>query len=249
MTEEERQKLLDTPAYGEGSEEGVVTKPEGEVTEEEAPAESVEESKVPYSRFKKFHDEATQLRTEVEELRRQVTSYQPRQEEPEVEVPERWIRLYGDSDASKEAWREQQRLNEETITRAREEAIEAVRAEKYQEAERIENNIATIDEEFELLSDYLGRTITEKEQEAILDIVDDYTPKDQEGNYAGAIMPLEKAYEIYELKQQASTAPKKIARDSVASLSGSQSQGQSDAKAEQDKSFNPFDWDAAKKRL
>lgn len=253
MTPEEREALLNTPAFGKGSEEikeepKEVTESEEEVKEEEAPAQSEEESKVPYSRFKKFHDEATQLREELAELRRKV-EYKSEVPQPEEEIPDTWLQLYGDSDISREAWKIQKKQNEEIFERARNEAIEAVRSQQKQEADRVKTNMEILENEFETLSDFVGREVTAKEQEALLDIVDYYTPKDKEGNYAGSILSLEKAWEIYELKQGAIKAPKKTARDNIALMLGSQNQGDPNLQAERDKNFNPLDWNAWKGRL
>ena len=167
-----------------------------------------------------------------------------------MQLPNHWVKLYGDSDASKEAWQIQSEQNETLKAEARAEALDAVRNERYVEAQAVEENIGAIDESIDLLKDFVGRDLTEKEEEGVLDIVDQYSPVGNDGKYIeGAMMPFEKAWEIYELKQGSSNAPKRSSRDAVASLSGSPSQGDADIQAEKDKNFNPLDWNSYKKFL
>lgn len=250
---------LNAPAFGQGAQKltdledkpetpAVVEEPKVEEEEVPAPEAVAEETPVPYSRFKKFHDEAKQLRDEVAALRQQVESVEPTAPTAELELPEFWKELYGDSEASQKAWKIQSEQNEALIQKARQEAIEAVRNERYEEAQQTEANIETIDSNLESLSDSLGRELTEKEQSAVLDIVDAYTPKDEDGNYAGPLLPFDKAWEIHELKTQAGKAPIQASKNNVASLSGSQTQGEPSIN-EKDSNFNPLDWGAWKKRL
>jgi hypothetical protein len=86
----------------------------------------------------------------------------------------------------------------------------------------------------------IGRDLSEKEQSAILDIVDDYTAKDNDGNYQGALMPFDKAWEVYELKNASSRSATRQSRDNVAALSGTSSQGNTTDQAKKDESWNPL---------
>lgn len=242
------------PAFGSGSQklEPEVAPAEVEAPKEEVPAPEteVEESKVPYSRFKKFHDRAQEAEEEAQLWRQRYEALsKPEEQKVESNLPQWWVKLYGDNEASKEAWQIQSEQNEALTQRMREEALEAVRNEKYEEVARIEKNVEMLDNQFEDLSAQVGRDLTEKEESAILDIIDDYTPKDQDGNYAGPIIPMEKAWEIYELKNQVSRAPKQAIRDNIASLSASPTQGQVNANEEQNKAFNPLDWNSYKRRI
>lgn len=245
---------LNAPAFGPGAQsldqavpivEAEAETPE--IKKEQVAETSEEESKVPYSRFKKFHDRALDAERDAAEWRAKAESLKP-QETHNDDLPDFWKELYGDSDASKKAWKIQSEQNEQLKTEARREALEAVRNERYEEVKRTEENVSVLDENFEDLFAQVGRDLTEKEQSAILDIVDDYTPKDADGNYAGALLPFNKAWEIYELKTQATKAPKAKERDSIAQLSGSQTQGDTSI-TDKDKNFNPFDWNAWRKRL
>lgn len=257
---------LNAPAFGLGAQkpedleikteeaavQPSVEEPTVEVREEEEVAEtSEEETKVPYSRFKKYHNLAAEKEKEAEYWRGIAEGIKPAATvELSNDVPSYWLELYGDSDASKNAWKFQQEQNERLKAEAKDEAIQAVRAAQSEEVVRTAENEDALDEHLEDVSVIAGRNLTEKEQSEILDIVDDYTPKDAEGNYVGAIIAPDKAWEIYELKQQALNGPKKKSRDVVASLTGSQSQGQPEGdKQEQDKNWNPFDWNSWQKRL
>ncbi len=254
----EAQKIeeLTVPVAEETPNPAPQAKEEVEVKEEVSDP-SVEEQKVPYSRFKKYHEEASQLRKEREDLLRQLeeksTEQQVRHQPTEYtenEVPDYWKELYGDSDASKKAWQIQDREQQAFRQEVKEEAIRSYRDELQQEAQRAKDNETYLDEGLDNLSALVGRGLTDREQSAVLDIIDEYTPKDNDGNYAGRIIPFEKAWEIYELKNKASNDSKAKSRDGVAGAVGSQTQGETSLEqAERDKNWNPLDWDAWKKRI
>lgn len=260
---------LSKPAFGPDAEK--VSKPVDDTTtsqvEEvtvEAPVQATEtsveepeteEQKVPYSRFRKFHDLARDAQREAEEWRAKAEAlenrrtYEPVERESEPgEVPSYWKELYGDSDASNRAWKIQERSQQELMERAEQRALEAVQSERTQETQRVQQNEQTIDQNLEALGDYAGHDLTEKEQSAVLDIVDEYTPKAPDGSYLGATIPFEKAWDIYEMQQQIAKGPRVESRNKVASLTGSQTQGEPSID-EKDKSFNPLDWGAYKKRI
>lgn len=246
---------LNAPAFGAGAQklEELINDAHAQSSVEETPIvkeavseqeSSDEETKVPYSRFKKFHDEARQARAEAEEWRRKAEDLEQRPSRREVpesdDMPSSWRKLYGDSEASQEAWSIQKQREEDIERRAYEAGQRGARELEYQQQERINENVATIDDNFEDLSAFVGRNLTAKEQSAILDIVDDYTAKDSEGNYQGAIMPFDKAWEIYELKQGSQNYAQRKDRDSVASLSSTSTQGDTSVNEEQAKNWNPL---------
>lgn len=253
------QKVEDLEPTQEAPAEEAAAEPEEKVEkgeeEEKAEGESEEEpARVKYSRFKNVHTRAVDAETradkaerEAEELRVRLDNLKPADED-RSEVPAYWEKLYGDSPEAKEAWRLQRQHDEVLKRETREEAVRAYREEREQEVSRTQENLAQIDTQFEALSDFVGRDLTDKEQSTILDIVDEYTPKDKEGNYLGAVIPFEKAWEIHELKTQAAKAPKQKSRDAVASLSSAPTQGETSI-TEKDKNFNPLDWNAWRKRI
>jgi hypothetical protein len=247
---------LNAPAFGEGSQPAdfleAVAPIESSVEEpvvEKEPEPSQEENKVPYSRFKKFHERAIEAEREAREWQ---AKYEANQRvEPakvETDMPDWWEEMYGDSEASMKAYQIHQRQEEATIQRAEERAIAALQERVERESRQTQENIEQIDEQFEDLSSFVGRDLTEKEQSAILDIIDDYTPKGDDGKYLGATLPIDKAWEIYELKNEASKAPQRQSRNNVAALSNSNSQGDPDAE-EKNKNFNPMNWSGWKSRL
>ncbi len=213
-----------------------------------------QDNTVPYRRFKKFHDEALQARQEAEEWKRRFeqaqTGYQPQMQSQETsdDLPAYWIRLWGDNEMSREAWKAQQEMNRELIAAARTESLTELQKMQSQEETRYQENLAALDDNLDLLGDYLGRRLTATEEDAILDIIDEYTPKDNNGNYAGAILPVDKAWEIYELKQNKAKAPVSQARDQVASLTGQQSQGDTSVSTDDEK-FVSGDWGAWRRSL
>lgn len=251
-----REKIdLNAPAFGAGAqtledlnkpvEASVEETPVIKEEEVEEVVESVEENKVPYSRFKKYHDEAKLAREEAEEWRRKAeeleqSNYARPEVNESIDMPDYWVDLYGDSDASQKAWKIQQRREQEIEQRAYEAGQRGAQELATQQQYRLDSNVAMIDESFDFLSETIGRDLTAKEQSAILDIVDDYTAKDADGNYQGAIMPFDKAWEIYELKQNSSKVSQRKDRDQVASLTAS-TQGNADvSKEEKDKNWNPL---------
>lgn len=256
---------LNAPAFGPGSqsledlmnnrtpeETSVETQQENKV-EEENVEPSVEENKVSYSRFKTVHQRAIEAEAEAERWRLKAEQIEQNRsktvEEPSGDMPDYWKELYGDSEASEKAWKIQQRREEEIERRAYEAGQRGAQELRQIEKARIEENVSVIDQNLEALSALVGRDLTEKEQSALLDIVDNYTAKDDDGNYLGAIMPFEKAWEIYELKQGSNKSQQRSARDSVASLSGINTQGETSVQAEKDKNFNPLDWNSYKRRI
>jgi hypothetical protein len=64
-------------------------------------------------------------------------------------------------------------------------------------------NVEIIDERLRYLGTLVvGKDLTEEEQMAILDIVDEYTPKDKDGNYLCSLLPFDYAWEIYQIKNK-----------------------------------------------
>lgn len=248
---------LNAPAFGKDAQkpedlkEATTVSADAPIVKEDDTVVS-EEAKVPYSRFKKFHDEAIALRKEREEWQTRAEQYEPRgttQTATADSVPAYWTQLYGDSDKAKEAWSVQQQVNAEVREQARQEALDAVRNERYEEIARTEENVERLDNDFEDLSAILGRDLTDAEQSAVLDIVDEFTPKGADGNYLGEIMSFDKAWEVVEMRNLVSKTPQRQSRDNAAAASGSKSQGDTSINAEQDKNFNPLDWNAWKKRI
>jgi hypothetical protein len=245
---------LNAPAFGQGAQGlDILTKePEDhsfeenvEHKEDEENIDSVEENKVPYSRFKNIHNRAIEAEAEAEKWRQRAEEFEKSrnsnsESNNQSEMPSYWKELYGDSEVSQKAWEIQQKREDEIERRAYEAGQRGARELESSQREVINTNVAKIDESFEDLSAFIGRDLTSKEQSQILDIVDDYTAKDDNGNYQGAIMPFDKAWKILELQKNSSKSSQRSDRDSVASLSGVTSQGNTDIQVEKDKNWNPL---------
>lgn len=240
----EEESTADTPTVVPQAEEEVEKKVEAE------PSLVEDEQKVPYSRFSKIHREkieaervAQEYQEKYEELsRRPQTSSK---QEPEIgNLPSWWTKLYGDNEPSREAYKFE--LERQSIIKeeARKEAVEAVRNERVNEVRQVNENVSDIDSRLEDLSaSIVGRDLTDNEQAALLEIVDDYTPKDRDGNYAGELLPFDKAWEIYEMKKNQSSSARNKSRNAVTSLTSTRSNGEDVSnRSERDKNFNPLNW-------
>ncbi len=245
---------LNKPAFAklpENSDEKT-EEPKEEVQEaEEGTADtSVEENKVPYSRFKNVHSnwrESERARAEaearaearereLEELRSQRT-----ERRETGEMPLWWKELYGDGENAQRGWKVYSE-NQPTLSREeiREEAIRAYQEEQRLESRRFETNVKTIDENLEDLSVAVGRDLTEAEQAAILEIQDEFTPTDEDGMYIGPLFSAEKAWQIYELQQESQKNPRRRARNEAAEAIGAGSNGEPGSKTTDEK------WDSSR---
>lgn len=246
---------LNAPAFGSGAQTLESLKAESasveetlkvkEEDKEEETDTSAEETKVPYSRFKNIHNRALEAEAEAEKWRQRAEDIESsrnstRNDDQDTEIPSYWKELYGDSEASQKAWKIQERREQEIEQRAYEAGQRGAEELEMKQHQRLEVNVATIDDNFEDLSAFVGRDLTSKEQSAVLDIVDDFTPKDEYGRYAGPLIPFEKAWEMYELKNNSARSTQRKDRDSVASLSATSSQGNTEVNEEANKSWNPL---------
>lgn len=207
----------------------------------------VEEHRVPYSRFETVNERAVRAEAELELLKEQLTKAQsqPTYQDP-GELPADWVELYGDTEASKRAWIRQQDSDrkrfaalEETAVKKAVESLQKVQSEAAaQEAEATQY----IGESFD---DYLGKnkkSFSEKEQEAILDIVDGMTPVGEDGKYvADPTFFIPKAVELYELRKAHVEASKKASRRDATQLVGANSDSSHPTPVD---TFRSGDWDS-----
>jgi len=219
-------------------------------------AEPVVEQEVPYSRFatanrraREAEAAAESARQAYEELRASRTEVRetPRYGDLESEIQSRVIKLYGDNDTAKEIANIQIESMRQAAEIARKEARETVETREVSETKRIEANEQTIDERLEDLSSYLGRNITQKEEDSLLGIVDEYTPKDENGNYLGDTISFDKAWNILQMQQAQSGIRSSQSRATATALTSTRSSGE--PSHSQDENFDPRDWNAFKKRL
>lgn len=211
----------------------------------------VDEPRVPYSRIEK----ATRLREEAEEraakaearydalLQSRQPTYERETDDTSDPLYNQIVKLYGDTDQAKEIYKIQKSQFEALEERAYQKALEATRNSRDTESKVERENISTIDERLYELSEDIGRSLTEAEEESLLDIVDEYTPKDGEGNYLGGdTISYQKAWEIHEMMQASNASTSKRARSTATSLTGSQSSGEPtlEQKKQANENFNPM---------
>ncbi len=255
---------LDAPAFEEmpatepEDEKPADNKVDEEVTTTPAvnagePEKKDDPERVPYSRFEKVYRDAETLRAEAEQAKRDAEYYrgiaearsQQTHNISSEDVPSWWIELYGDSEQSRKGYELRQKELHEAEERAEQRALKAIEEYQYKEQEKLSQNEELIDSRLHILSEYIGRQLTEDEQSAVLDIVDDYTPKDEDGKYAGEMIPFDKAWEIYEMRQAQNTLKASGSRNNVASLSGAPSTGEP---KKQEDEFVPGKWGSWRNR-
>lgn len=187
-----------------------------------------DEQKVPYSRFKKKVDEVHEYSQRIAELERVLGEMQdqPRESSSEAEPPAEWTQLYGDSEASKKAFAIQTQREQQLQERAVELAIERIQRQQEEQVSRLAENEEFIDNGLQELADEKGLRLTPKMEEEILTIVDEFSPTGSDGKYLSMI-PFDKAYEIYTLRNGVKTQKTSRARQSIANLSSENSAGES----------------------
>lgn len=248
MTTEEKEVALDQPfGPSENSAEEPKDEPETKGKEEkvaEVPAE--EPARIPYSRFENVNRARREAEAEAEKWRVRAQELEQSRQQPVQQTNDeelaRWIRTYGDNDQAKEAFRIQKESEARILAQAEEKAFKRLQESQQQEQIAYRDNLKTLDENLEMISDIAGHPLTEDEQSKVLEIIDEYTAKDEDGNYAGAILPPDKAWELYQLKEQVAKAPSRKSRDNVASVISTPTSGQPTLEQqERDKNWRPWD--------
>ena len=207
-----------------------------------------EEQRVPYSRFKSKVAELEEQKSIINELEERLSAIEQakndRQTEEDIEIPQDWIELYGDSDIAKRAYRLQVQREEKLQEAAINKAIERIRNQEQEEEIALERNEEVIDENLEQLQESIGRKLTQKQEEDILSIVDEFSPTGPDGKYI-TLFPFDKAFEIYQLRNAKAVQRTTQQRTQIAGLTGNNSDGEIE-------SSNPnFDrsWDGWRKEL
>lgn len=207
-----------------------------------------EQPRVKYSRYEKMRQRALEAEAEANSWRERAENsnrygrsrfQEDYKNDYSEEVPSEWRDLLGDTPEARRVW-ELERQREQRLLETFNKTLEEREQMEYQ---RISRNEAYLDDTIEELSDELGRDLTTSEESALLDIIDEYTPTGPDGKYLGEILPVEKAWEIYEMRRELSGLSTKEAKNRVASISGTQSHGEPsiDAdQAERDRAFNPL---------
>lgn len=212
-------------------------------TDLDNPEEPVEETdsggkkvRIPASRLKTL----TAKISELEERLKQDSSYAERVAALEAQlkgtqetVPEWWVEAWGDSDASKKAYRDQQRIMREEMRSLREEEerqrqlADSAREQEIQEIEQ------SFDDQMDSLEEDLGRELTLTQKSELLEIVGEYSPMD--GDKYLAYLPVSKAYDIW-----SKTHTVDQSKNEIAKIAGIQSQGSSSTPSNERPSWQ--DW-------
>jgi hypothetical protein len=225
------------PAVAPTAQPEVETVPEATATAEE------EEARVPKSRFLTMHSRAVEAEKQLREIKaeRAQQTFEPPQISTPTELPSYWIDMFGDSPASVEAFEAEQARLATIEEKAAERAFERLSNREKEEEARTNDIVSSFDQAFEELGIIQDREFTDDEQVAILDIVEQYSPKDTDGMLLrDFLLPLDKAYEIYSVRSDAKTSATRQARNGVAALTGAQSEGS--ASASNQGQWQPGQW-------
>lgn len=195
---------------------------------EEAPAEPVDEEKVPKSRFLTMHQRAI----EAEKLNREYEAEKANASEPVAPVTDDaslrdfYVKTFGDTPEAEALYQNELARLTSIEEKAAERAFERFSKMGQEQEQVIQQRVESFDRAFEELGVVEGKDFTDEEQVAMLDIVEEYSPKDKAGNLIGDfLLPLDRAYEIYKLKADPLVKAKKTERNAVASLAGARSEG------------------------
>ncbi len=201
-----------------------------EAVNEDAPEVNEDEG----SKDKKVRIRASRLNTlttELDELRTKVSSMSASEQRiaaleaqlassrnQDDELPEWWKDAYGDTDISKQGYKNQQRVMREEMKRALQEEEAKQEAAEQERTERIQSIEKSFDDQMDELEETLGRDLTSSQKSELLDIVGEYSPQ-EDGKYT-AYMSVEKAYELWSKGQGRDAGKQEMAR-----IAGSQSSG------------------------
>lgn len=228
--------------------ESVTPAPQAETPVEPVVAPSVvptvveEEQRVPYSRFKKKVEEVDTLSERLNALEERLKN--PPKTETKSDMPEEWVELYGDSDIARKAWSVQQKREDAIRKEVIKESLESIKREQQEQQKREQENEQQVDEYLSSLSTAFGKKLTKAQEEALLTIVDEFSPTNSDGTYA-SLLPVERALEIYELRNAKKGAPVIKARTAVADLAG----GKSDNESPDDSAPYKRGWDNWREQL
>lgn len=214
--------------------EAPTAQPEIENAEPETPIVE-EEARVPKSRFLTMHSRAVEAEKLLaqERAERAQQTYEAPQTAVATELPDYWVEMFGDSDASMKAFEAEQARLSTIEEKAAERAFERLSNREKEEAARTQEIVSSFDQAFEELGIVQDHEFTDDEQVAILDIVEQYSPKDKDGNLVrDFLLPLDKAYDIYSVRSEAKTSATRQARGAVAALTGARSEGSSGGSAQ-----------------
>jgi len=232
----------------EGQDEGEQNQQDKEKVSSSTDEEVVaDKARIPYSRFEKVNERAIRAEERARLLEEQLQSRSvDRPVQKEEEVPAEWLEVLGDSPASKRAYQLILGLNE----RHQQEAIEKFQSDLYaqqrEESTAVERNLESIEDGLAQFQERLGRNLSEEEESSLLDIQDEFTAKDQDGNYVAPLLSPSQAYEILQLREGTAKAKTNQARKRVVSLTGANTEGDVSSNSGE---YNPLAWGAWRDKL
>lgn len=143
----------------------------------------------------------------------------------EEDLPDWWKTAYGDTDVSKQGYKNQQRIMREEMQRSLAEQEARREAEAAQRESAIEAIEQSFDNQMDELEETIGRELTTTQKSELLDLVGEYSPQEN-GRYL-AYMPVQKAYELWSKGQGSSSSKHEMANIAGAQSSGATVQTQS----------------------
>lgn len=193
----------------------------------EAPAEP-EEDKVPKSRFLTVSQraiDAEKLNRQYEAERAVQTEVKPAYDD--ADLKKFYTETFGETEIAEKLYQNELARLTSIEEKAAERAFERFSKLNEEQEKVVNERVSSFDRAFEELAVQEGKTdFTDEEQVAMLDIVENYSPKDKDGRLIGEfLLPLDKAYEIYKVTNDPISQAKRTERNQVASLTGASSQG------------------------
>jgi len=192
-----------------------------------APAEP-EEDKVPKSRFLTVSQRAIDAEKRLRELeaeRAVQTEVKPSYDDEDLK--KFYVETFGETEIAEKLYQNELQRLTSIEEKAAERAFERFSKLSEEQESVINERVSSFDRAFEELAIQEGKTdFTDDEQVAMLDIIENYSPKDKDGRLIGEyLLPLDKAYEIYKVQTDPITQAKRTERNQVASLTGARSEG------------------------
>lgn len=186
-----------------------------------------EEEKVPKSRFLTVSQRAIEAEKKLRDYEAQQAIAPKEQAPDDEELHNYYVNTFGEGEATEKLY--QNELARLTLIeeRAAERAFERFSKLGEEQDKLINQRVESFDHAFEELAIAQGKTeFTDNEQVALLDIIEKYSPKDAQGKLIGEyLLPLDQAYEIYQIQSDPLLQAKKTDRNQVAALAGARSEG------------------------
>lgn len=243
------QKPLNELALDKEQSEGIQITGADALMPKETPADmgsaptSDDDSKVPYRRFKKFHDRALEAEQEAEYWKNKALEsrtaqepnyqnyYQPPAPNQNVEPVfqgadwQRFQALFAgaDENAVKDAYRLEVQRTAAIEERAVQRASDAFEQRSQNQRQEVRANREFLDTWTDDVSDLVGRDLSDDEQVALLDIMDEFSPKNRDGIIEAPLDPSQ-ALRIFQM-QNSGHSQRREARNAVASMSSVSSGG------------------------